>query len=333
MMEEKKVSVVIPAYNCERFVRKSIDSILNQTYRNLEVLIADDASTDHTRVIIENIFDPRIVLHHNKVNQGYLKTANKLLQLSSGDYITFQDADDWSDLNRIRNQVSHLEHRHLMICGTAIFQVSASGRVASRKVYPVNSRTIARNSTFGMSTVCFASLFFKREILESIGFYRTFFIYGAEDVDWFYRIIERYDCENMRQPLYYYRFSGSSITNSMNILKQIASLRLARDLALERLSGQPDMLERGDHAGVQSAWNSHYERLLTQPFSEEVFKFNQLLRKHAYAECFGIIKHLSRKEGPWTNKLSILCGCCFKMLLGIDNYRLLRYRLAAMLSG
>ena len=332
MMEEKKVSVVIPAYNCEQFVRKSIDSILNQTYRNIEVLIADDASTDHTREVIDAITDPRIALHHNEVNQGYLKTANKLLQLSTGDYITFQDADDWSDLNRIRDQVSYLEHRHLMICGTAVFQVSASGRVTSRKVYPVNSETIARNSTFGMSTVCFASLLFTREILESIGIYRTFFIYGAEDVDWFYRIIERYDCENMRQPLYYYRFSGSSITNSVSILKQIASLRLVRDLALERLSGQPDMLERDDHVGVQSAWNSHYEQLVTQPFSEELFKFNQLLRKHAYAECFGIIKHLSRKDGPLTNKLGILCGCCFKMLLGIDNYRLLRYRVAEMLN-
>ena len=333
MIEGKKVSVVIPAYNCEQFVQKSIDSILNQTYRNLEILIADDASTDHTRAIIETISDPRIALHHNEVNQGYLKTANKLLQLSSGDYITFQDADDWSDMNRIRDQVSYLEHRHLKICGTAVFQVSASGRVTSRKDYPVNSKTIARNSTLGMSTVCFASLLFTREILESIGFYRTFFTYGAEDVDWFYRIIERYDCENMREPLYYYRFSESSITNSVGILKQIASLRLVRDLVLERLSGQPDMLERGNLAGVQSAWNSHYERLLTQPFSEEVFKFNQLLRKHAYAECFGIIMHLSGKEGPWANKLGILCGCCFKLVLGIDNYRLLRYRLATMLGG
>lgn len=332
-MEGKKVSVVIPAYNCEQFVQESIDSILNQTYRNLEILIADDASTDHTRAIIETISDPRIALHHNEVNQGYLKTANKLLQLSSGDYITFQDADDWSDLNRIREQVSYLKHRHLEICGTAIFQVSPSGRVTSQKDYPVNSETIARNSTLGMSTVCYASLLFTREILESIGLYRTFFTYGAEDVDWFNRIIERYDCENMHQPLYYYRFSGSSITNSMGILKQIASLRLVRDLALERLSGQQDKLERGDLSGVQSAWNSHYEQLVTQPFSEELFKFNQLLRKHAYAECFGIIMRLSGKEGPWTIKLGILCGCCLKLVLGIDNYRLLRYRLAAMLNG
>ena len=82
---------MIPAYNVEKYIRQAIDSILNQTYSYFELLIADDASTDTTKQIINAYqkIDPRIKTFHNKKNEGYLLTTNKLFQKCKGDYIAF----------------------------------------------------------------------------------------------------------------------------------------------------------------------------------------------------------------------------------------------------
>ncbi len=98
---EPLVSVIIPAYNCERFIIQSLDSIINQTYQNLEIIVCDDASKDKTRKIIDSYSDPRIKRFHNEYNMGYLITWNKLMAFATGEYITFQDADDVSDTKRI----------------------------------------------------------------------------------------------------------------------------------------------------------------------------------------------------------------------------------------
>jgi glycosyltransferase involved in cell wall biosynthesis len=332
-LQEKKVSIVMPAYNCEKFVRVAIESILNQTYTNLELLIADDASTDSTRQIIDSISDPRISLHHNDKNLGYLATVNKLLQVCTGEVITFQDADDWSDASRISVQVMYLADNKMQICGTGAYQTSMSGDVKGMTLFPENSAKIARNISLGMSVACYASLLFSREVLETIGGYRPFFTFGAEDVDWLYRIIEKYECGNVASPLYYYRFSGASITDSVNILRQVASLRFARDMARDRAAGHLDVLQRGDLDGARRAMGAHYEQLLRQPFAEEVFKFNQLIRKRAYAQAFVIIRRLLAKQGSMLQKLAVIGVCGLKLLVGIDNYRLLRHRLVGRLHG
>ena len=90
----------MPAYNCEKYIHQAIDSVLNQTHINFELLIADDCSTDTTKQIIDSYKDPRIKTFHNNINLGYLKASNKLFSLCKGSYITFQDADDTSELNR-----------------------------------------------------------------------------------------------------------------------------------------------------------------------------------------------------------------------------------------
>lgn len=327
-MEKEKVSVVIPAYNCERFVRKSVESILGQTYKNVEVLVADDASTDLTRSIIDSFKDRRLSLHHNSCNLGYLQTVNKLLERSTGDYITFQDADDWSDANRIFRQVSHLKNNGIEICGTGIYQTSDAGSITGEKLYPTDSKTLHRNMYTGMSTVCYASLLFTRKVLDTTGSYRPFFKFGAEDVDWLYRVTDNFKCENINEALYYYRFSDSSITNSVNILRQVASLRFARKLALARKGGQQDLLQQRKFAEAEQAFEFEYETLTNQIFSEDVFKFNQLLRRRSYAGCFRVAWRLLGKSQHWPEKARVILGFILKLLFGMDNYRLLKHRLS-----
>jgi glycosyltransferase involved in cell wall biosynthesis len=95
-MEKKEtplVSVIIPTYNFASFLPKAIDSCLNQTYQNLEIIVVDDGSTDHTREVVQGFKDKIIYIYQD--NQGVSAARNTGLELATGDFITFLDADDY----------------------------------------------------------------------------------------------------------------------------------------------------------------------------------------------------------------------------------------------
>ena len=88
------VSIIMPAYNCSRFIREAIDSVLAQTYTAWELLIVDDCSTDDTAAIIASYQDERIHYFRNEQNSGAALSRNKALREAKGKYIAFLDADD-----------------------------------------------------------------------------------------------------------------------------------------------------------------------------------------------------------------------------------------------
>lgn len=104
-----KVTVFMPVYNTEKYLNESIKSILNQTYKNFELLIIDDGSTDNSLHIIKSFKDNRIKVYENKVNKGLPYTRNLGLNLANGEYIAFMDSDDISELNRLEVQVKFLD--------------------------------------------------------------------------------------------------------------------------------------------------------------------------------------------------------------------------------
>lgn len=103
-MQQNLVSIVIPVYNCEKYISKCIESILKQTYTNFEVIIINDGSTDNTSQEIEKYNDERIKLHCIK-NNGVSNARNKGIELSKGEYITFIDADDYIAENHLEKLV------------------------------------------------------------------------------------------------------------------------------------------------------------------------------------------------------------------------------------
>ncbi len=104
-----KVSVLMSVYNGEKYLRESIDSILNQTFTDFEFLITDDGSTDSSRDIIESYNDSRIVLYNNEENMGLTKSLNIGIHRARGEYIARQDADDVSHPDRLKMQYEYME--------------------------------------------------------------------------------------------------------------------------------------------------------------------------------------------------------------------------------
>lgn len=103
------VSVIMPTYNCGRFIKESIDSVLAQTYTNWELIIVDDLSTDNTNDIVLTYTDPRIRYIRNEHNMGAAMTRNRALQEARGRYIAFLDADDMWLQEKLEKQIAFME--------------------------------------------------------------------------------------------------------------------------------------------------------------------------------------------------------------------------------
>lgn len=106
MMNDTKVTVIIPAYNVEQYIKKCIKSILNQTYKNLEVIVVDDGSTDNTPAILDDISitDGRMNVIHC-TNNGVSAARNTAIELATGNYLTFVDGDDYLESDYIEYMV------------------------------------------------------------------------------------------------------------------------------------------------------------------------------------------------------------------------------------
>jgi glycosyltransferase involved in cell wall biosynthesis len=117
------VSVIIPAFNAESYILDCLNSIINQTYRNLKIIVVNDGSTDRTKEIIETLNDPRLIIV-NQENRGCSVAKNKGLELVEGDYVQYLDVDDILSEDKIEQQVLALSnHKNaIAVCKTIVFK-------------------------------------------------------------------------------------------------------------------------------------------------------------------------------------------------------------------
>lgn len=210
------LSVILPAYNAEKYIKEAIDSILNQTFADFELLICDDCSTDYSREIINTYkVDKRVKIIENKLNKGKNASVNSLLKLCKGKYLTIHDADDISHASRFERQISFLENNaDYVLCGTSFFSFNEKGYYLSTEImdsgYEYIKLKIQSKSCFHGPTILF-----KKEIIEPLGgLYRIMKM--GEDIDFTMRVAERFKCDNISTPLYAYRICSSSVTKTLN---------------------------------------------------------------------------------------------------------------------
>ena len=111
-----KISVIIPVYNVEKYLKRCLDSVINQTYKNLEIILIDDGSTDKSGNICDEYAakDKRIIVIH-KENGGLSDARNKGLDICTGDYISFIDSDDWIENGFYEYVVNNVKDNDLLI--------------------------------------------------------------------------------------------------------------------------------------------------------------------------------------------------------------------------
>ena len=104
-MNKDLISIIVPVYNTSKYIQRCIDSILQQTYKNIEIIVVDNDSDDCTRDVIEGFSDSRIVYHKNGKNLGMVGNWNRCLSLAQGEFIQFVCADDVLDRRSIEKKV------------------------------------------------------------------------------------------------------------------------------------------------------------------------------------------------------------------------------------
>jgi hypothetical protein len=238
-----KTSIIMPVYNGGKYLAQAVESILNQTFKEFEFLIINDGSTDGTATILGNYPDPRIKVIDNGKNIGLTKSLNKGLEVSRGEYIARQDADDISDPYRIEKQV-HLfeEDRSLGLVGSFFKIMDEHGRTLRTVTVPTEEEAI-RQSILNSNPFCHGAAVFRREAIERLGGYREFFKY-AQDYDLWLRISEKYRVRNMGEVLYGWRKSEDSISDKKRV-EQSQYAMVAITQAMKRKEGKMDDIDRG----------------------------------------------------------------------------------------
>jgi glycosyltransferase involved in cell wall biosynthesis len=213
-MNESKplVSVILPVYNAEKFLKKSVRSVTAQSYKNLEIIIINDCSTDNSGLILEQLQkkDARIIILSNETNSGISKTLNKGIEKSNGKYIARMDADDICFNDRIEKQVSFLEeNKSIAICGCSFIKIDENGKTVGRVIYPTDD-IVLKAELFFYCPFAHPAMMMRRTVLNETGLYQDYA--PAEDYELWLRIAEKFQVANLADNLVYYRTHSSNST-------------------------------------------------------------------------------------------------------------------------
>ncbi|MGL5757206.1 MULTISPECIES: glycosyltransferase family 2 protein [Bacteria] len=133
---EPLVSIITPSYNSKDFIGETIESVLNQTYKNWELLIIDDCSTDDSSEVIKKYTqnDSRIKYLKNKKNSGPATSRNVGIEKAEGKYIAFLDSDDFWDKEKLKYQIEFMEKNNLLITHTDYFFTDSIGKIVKKVI-------------------------------------------------------------------------------------------------------------------------------------------------------------------------------------------------------
>ncbi|WP_010276889.1 glycosyltransferase family 2 protein [Paenibacillus senegalensis] len=201
-----KISVIMPVYNSERVIATAIKSVIQQTWENIEIIVADDCSTDNTVEVVKRLmqYDHRIKLVQSKINQGAYTVRNKALQIATGSFVTCHDADDWSHPLKLEIQAVHL-----MENTSVMANISEAIRISEDFLFyqkgKIGKKLLSNTS----------SLMFRRyEVTRDLGYWDS--VRFSADSEFLYRLRKRYGIDAVVQlstgPLSFARLSKNSLT-------------------------------------------------------------------------------------------------------------------------
>lgn len=212
-----KISVVMPVYNGEKYLNEAIDSIICQTFRDFELIIIDDGSTDNTSNIIKSYNDKRIVFIKNNENLGIVKTLNKGIQIAKGQYIARMDADDICYPYRLEKQYIIMEENpEIGLCGSSVEVFNES--TSNIHECPTDNEEIKVLQIFN-TAFAHPSVIIRKDILVKYDLKYDEFYEGMEDYELWLRMSKVTQLANTKEVLLKYRNHDKQITKEINYEK------------------------------------------------------------------------------------------------------------------
>jgi glycosyltransferase involved in cell wall biosynthesis len=306
------LSILMPAYNSDKFIRFAIESILNQDYLDFELLIYNDASTDRTLEIIDEFSDSRIKVITGENNSGVRFARDYLLHLAQGEYIAFVDSDDVCLRSKFRKQIEFLEsNENIHLAGSSVKYIQENGRSI---LYPFSydfylpeqiKINLHFNNSIAMSTIVF------RSTLKSDISFLNFSYDIAEDYFVWSLLSKRYNFANLPEKLLCYRIVSNSLMHrhNENLGKAIA---LIQEPIFLELGLSKDLLYY--HSGfLYSQIKSHLHLLRSIPIYMRFFNYygknNPNLKKvlivNLFRKCLNYSKYNPTLSFKYFNAISL----------------------------
>lgn len=267
------VSVIIPTYNNGQFIKEAIDSVLNQTYSEIEIIVVDDGSTDNTRKIVEKYKNRVKYLY--KENSGSASARNMGIRESSGELIAFLDSDDvWED-KKLEEQVRSLQNNQeaaLIYCGK--LWVDEEGKPIKHEFtqheFPegwIFEKLFEANYISSASCVVAR----KEAILQVGGFNESPVFRNAQDYELWLKIVARYRCLSIPKSLVRYRRHDGNVTKNTEARTRgvLAALNSAVTLILEN---KVDVRNYSGQVNVRDRMKRAYEHAVASLFYADEYK-------------------------------------------------------------
>lgn len=228
------VSVLLPVYNGETYLAEAIESILNQEFRDFELLVLDDGSTDQSMDIVRSFTDGRIRLIRSNRNNGLVATLNLGIELSQGAFIARMDADDVSLPHRLGLQHDYLNrHPDIAMCGGAVKVMGTE----EMWIQPQDPEEVKCSLLF-RCCIAHPTVMIRRESLTTTGMFYDPRFKHAEDYELWVRLSRRTLITNLRIPLIRYRLHNNQVSR-VHSTAQINRTREIHRRQLEELGLNP----------------------------------------------------------------------------------------------
>ena len=211
-MSHPTVSVLMPVYRTpSEYLRKAIDSVLNQTLTDLELVIVEDPSQETGETVVAAFDDSRIKYHLNSERTGLVAQRNLALKLAQGAWIAKADSDDISEPDRLQSQTDYLNQNPTVgVVGSWLTIVDSDGQPTGMRRYPIEPesihRTFRRRNPIAQPTVCF-----RREIYDQFGGYPEGYPVCQDYAYWSHLAVRGVRFANLTAPLVRYRQHSQSI--------------------------------------------------------------------------------------------------------------------------
>ena len=286
----------MPIYNCEAYIKESLESILNQTMTDFEFLIIDDASTDKTLDFIRSYNDPRIHLIEKRVNTGYTNSLNLGFKLAKGKYVARMDGDDISLPERFAKQVAFLEENsEVVVCGSYCYRMGEDRIINTPEKHETIKLTLLRENA-----LVHPSVMMRKNALEKLSIVYDVAKEPAEDYDLWVRLLPIGRLHNLQEVLLNYRVHNTQVSKKRNE-QQINSATSSKLELLNYLNLEIDLQE-------QEVFKKIFLNKVEVTLNEiEIFQRlkNKLIiaNAHAFFEELDFLEYLSFLEKKLSKKV------------------------------
>jgi len=288
------VSVIIPSYNREKTILRSIQSVLDQTYHDLELIVVDDCSTDRTREIVASVDDARVRYVCLEQNSGACVARNKGIALAKGDHIAFQDSDDAWLPDKLAIQLAALDEHGADVCSCQKQTYNENGEFYRYTQTNLPGGIVDFPTLYRSSRVSTQTILAKRSVFEECQFDPK--VKKAQDYDWSLRAGEHFKFVFVAQPLVTQYFQTDSLT--VKGRNHVVEIEMA-EYFCEKYKGKQETAP--DFYAALLIRLAYFKTLSNMNASKEYKLAYHLTHNKKYlCQCFlakiGVLKYLVRKK-------------------------------------